>query len=247
MRADGRRADQLRPVKIVPGFVQMPPGSALIEMGQTRLVCTASVENRLPHWLHQSQLGSTVKGGWITAEYSILPGAGPNRTPRETTTGRKSGRTFEIQRMIGRSFRSVVDLSRLGTRTIWVDCDVIQADGGTRSAAVTGGFVALVQALAALKKEGIIDKSPLKEYVAAVSVGIRKGEILLDLNYEEDNEIDVDLNVVMSEGGKLVEIQGTAEKISFSREQLAEMLDFAGKAIKKLVSIQKSVLDYPID
>ncbi len=242
MRADGRKADQLRPVRIVPNFVELPAGSALIEMGQTRVVCTASVEERVPHWLHQEQLKSPDKTGWVTAEYSILPGAGPSRTPREATSGRKSGRTYEIQRMIGRSFRSVIDLKCLGARTVWVDCDVIQADGGTRSAAVTGGFVALAQALEGLEIEGLIEKSPLKEYLAAVSVGVRDGEILLDLNYEEDFEADVDLNVVMTESGRLVEIQGTAEKASFSRGQLDEMLGFAESACRDLINSQKTAL-----
>ena len=242
MRKDGRRVDQLRPVKIVPGFVQLPSGSALIEMGETRVICTASVENRLPRWLHQSQLKSSEKSGWITAEYSILPGAGPSRTPRETTSGRKSGRTYEIQRLIGRSFRAVVDLKKLGPRTVWIDCDVIQADGGTRVAAVTGGFVALMEALTALKHEGLITENPIKEYLAAVSVGIRGGEVLLDLDYAEDSEVDVDCNVVMTESGELIEIQGTGEKKTFSREQLMEMLDYAGPAIQELIALQKNAI-----
>ena len=232
----------MRPVKIVPGFVQLPAGSALIEMGKTRVICTASVEDRLPRWLHQAQLKSSEKSGWITAEYSILPGAGPSRTPREATLGRKSGRTYEIQRLIGRSFRAVVDLKKLGSRTVWIDCDVIQADGGTRAAAVTGGFVALMEALTALKRDGLITEIPVKEYLAAVSVGIRGGEVLLDLDYAEDNTVDVDCNVVMTESGELIEIQGTGEKKTFSREQLMEMLDYAGNAIKELIVLQRETL-----
>lgn len=232
----------MRPVKIVPGFVQLPPGSALIEMGETRVICTASVEDRLPRWLHQSQLKSSEKSGWITAEYSILPGAGPSRTPRETTSGRKSGRTYEIQRLIGRSFRAVVDLKKLGPRTVWVDCDVIQADGGTRAAAVTGGFVALMEALTALKHERLITEIPVREYLAAVSVGIREGEVLLDLDYAEDSAVDVDCNVVMTESGELIEIQGTGEKKTFSREQLMAMLDYAGPAIQELIALQKNAV-----
>lgn len=242
MRKDGRPADQMRPVKIVPGFVELPAGSAMIEMGKTRVLCTASVDERVPRWLHQTQLKQREKSGWITAEYSILPGAGPSRTTRESTSGRKSGRTYEIQRLIGRSFRTVVDLKKLGPRTIWIDCDVLQADGGTRTAAVTGGFVALMMALASLKRAGLISAVPVKEYLAAVSVGIRGGEVLLDLDYEEDSAVDVDCNVVMTESGELIEIQGTGEKGTFSREQLMEMLDYAGPAIQELIKLQKSVL-----
>lgn len=242
VRADGRKNDELRPVKIIPDYVRMPAGSALIEMGHTRVICTASVEERVPHWLHQAQLKKPEKSGWITAEYSILPGAGPNRTPREATAGRKSGRTYEIQRIIGRSFRAGADLKRLGARTIWIDCDVIQADGGTRSAAVTGGFVALARALTKLEKEGIIEKSPLEEYVAAVSVGILDEKLLIDLDYEEDKKADVDLNVVMTARGEIVEVQGTGEKDSFSRQQLTEMLDLAGRGIEELIEIQKQAL-----
>ena len=169
-------------MKIVPGYVEMPPGSALIEMGKTRVVCTASVEDRLPAWLYQSQLKSSAKSGWITSEYSILPGAGPVRGRREATLGKASGRTLEIQRLIGRSLRAVADLKVLGPRTVWVDCDVIQADGGTRAAAITGGFVALVLALRALKEEGVIPEVPIQEHLAAVSVGVRQGEVILDLD-----------------------------------------------------------------
>ncbi len=243
MRKDGRKNDELRPVKIVPGFVEMAAGSALVEMGRTRVVCTASVEDRLPPWLHQAQLKSPEKRGWITAEYSILPGAGPRRTVREATTGKRSGRTLEIQRLIGRSLRSVADLKKLGPRTVWIDCDVIQADGGTRAASVTGGFVALVLALEKMKEEGLIDAVPVREHLAAVSAGIRDGEVLLDLDYEEDSTVDVDCNVVMMENGELIEVQGTGEKRGFSREQLSKMLDVAAAAIQKLISLQKKAIE----
>ncbi|MFH1037584.1 MAG: ribonuclease PH [PVC group bacterium] len=242
MRKDGRKNDELRPVKIMPGFVEMAAGSALVEMGRTRVVCTASAEDRLPPWLHQAQLKSPDKQGWITAEYSILPGAGPRRTAREATTGKRSGRTLEIQRLIGRSLRSVADLKKLGPRTVWIDCDVIQADGGTRAAAVTGGFVALMSALNSLKEDGVITELPIREHLAAVSAGIRDGEVLLDLDYEEDSAVDVDCNVVMTESGELIEVQGTGEKRGFSREQLTQMLDAAGRAIRELIVFQKEAL-----
>jgi len=242
MRKEGRKNDQLRPVKIIPDYVRMPAGSALIETGNTRVVCTASIEERVPHWLHREQLRQPDKSGWITAEYSILPGAGLNRTPREATAGRKSGRTYEIQRMIGRSFRAGADLKILGARTIWIDCDVIQADGGTRSAAVTGGFVALARALDRMVKDGVIEKFPLSEHVAAVSVGILDGEMLIDLDYEEDRQAAVDLNVVMTAGGEIIEIQGTGERGSFSRRQLAQMLELADKGIGEMIEIQKKAL-----
>ncbi len=242
VRADGRKNDQLRPVKIISDYVEMPPGSALIEMGKTRVICTASVEKKLPSWLFRQQLDKKEKSGWITAEYSLLPGAGSRRTFREAVSGKQSGRTMEIQRMIGRAFRSVVDLSCLGARTIWVDCDVVQADGGTRTAAVTGGLVALIKALNSLRREGLISKLPLKGHLAAVSVGIRDDEVLLDIDYDEDKTVDVDINVVMTESGRLVEIQGTAEKNTFSPRQLMEVVRVAGKGIKELIAIQKSVL-----
>jgi len=242
MRPDGRKAEELRPVRIVPGYVEMPAGSALVEFGKTRVLCTASVEDRLPAWLHQAQLKSSAKSGWITAEYSILPGAGSRRTKREATAGKASGRTLEIQRLVGRSFRSVADLSVLGPRTVWVDCDVIQADGGTRTAAITGGFVALYAALRALKDEGVISGIPLREHLAAVSVGVRKGEVILDLDYLEDSDAEVDCNVVMTESGQLVEVQATGEKKTFPRERLDLMLDYAGEAIKELIRLQIEAL-----
>ena len=241
MRKDGRKADQLRPVKIIPGFVELSAGSALIEMGKTRVLCTASVEEKVPRWLHQAQLKQSEKSGWVTAEYSILPGAGPYRTQRESTTGKKSGRTYEIQRLIGRSLRTVVDLKKLGPRTVWIDCDVIQADGGTRTAAVTGGFVALMNAMLNLKARGKIEEIPIKEHLAAVSIGIRAGEVLLDLDYDEDKDVDVDCNVVITETGEFIEIQGTGEKRGFSRVQLTKMLDYAEPAIRELIALQKKI------
>ncbi len=232
----------MRPVKIVPGYVEMPAGSALIEMGKTRVLCTASVEDRLPAWLHQAQLKSPEKCGWITAEYSILPGAGSRRTRREATAGKASGRTLEIQRLIGRSLRAVADLKALGPRTVWVDCDVIQADGGTRTAAITGGYVALASALRALKVDGVIAEIPLREHLAAVSVGVRGGEVLCDLDYPEDSDAEVDCNVVMTEGGELVEVQATGERKTFRRDRLDLMLDYAAAAIGELIRLQKQAL-----
>ncbi len=242
MRSDGRKAEELRPVRIIPGYVEMPAGSALVEFGKTRVLCTASVEDRLPAWLHQAQLKSPDKSGWITSEYSILPGAGSRRTRREATVGKASGRTLEIQRLIGRSFRAVADLSALGPRTVWVDCDVIQADGGTRTAAITGGFVALFAALRALKEDGAISEIPIREHLAAVSVGVFRGEVILDLDYLEDSDADVDCNVVMTENGELVEVQATGEKKTFPREHLELMLDYAGNAIGELIELQKDAL-----
>ena len=242
MRADNRKNNQLRPIKIIPGFVEMPTGSALIEMGQTRIVCTASVEEGVPRWLAQEQQGSDLKRGWVTAEYSILPGAGPIRTSREVTRGKASGRTQEIQRLIGRSLRSIVDFELLGERTVWIDCDVIQADGGTRTASITGGYVALVLALSALRREGRIAAVPILSPLAAISVGVLDGEIILDLDYQEDSRVDVDLNVVMNEQGELIEIQGTAERNAFTPAQLTEMVAVAQTGIEELIRLQESVL-----
>ena len=242
MRKEGRQNDQLRPVTITPGFVEMPAGSALIEMGQTRLICTASVENRLPAWLHQAQLKQSDKSGWVTGEYSILPGAGPSRTPREATRGRKSGRTYEIQRLIGRSLRAVADLNKIGPRTIWIDCDVVEADGGTRTAAITGGYVALRLALRDLLDRGVIEEDPILDSLAAVSVGIVDGEAMLDLNYDEDSRADVDLNLVMTGKGEIVEVQATAEKISFPRDRLEEMVSLGAVGIEELLEIQEAAL-----
>ncbi len=236
MRKDGRRPDELRPVKITKGFISTAEGSVLIEMGQTKVICTASVEEKVPQWLAGSGRG------WITAEYWMLPRATQTRTMRESVTGRIGGRTHEIQRLIGRSLRSVVDLDSLGERTIWVDCDVIQADGGTRTASITGAYVALVEAVRFCVSNGILEKNPIRESIAAISVGVVDGTPMLDLCYEEDYRAEVDMNVVMTESGNFVEVQGTAEGAPFTRQTLDELLGLAEKGIKKLLSVQKEVL-----
>jgi len=231
IRNDGRKADELRKVKITLDYIKHAEGSCLIEFGDTKVICTASVEEKVPPFLKGTGQG------WITAEYSMLPRATAQRTVREAAKGKLTGRTQEIQRLIGRSLRCAVDLTALGELTIWIDCDVIQADGGTRTASITGAFVALYKAL-----EKIDKLSAIKNFVAAISVGIVNGETLLDLNYEEDSLAEVDMNVVMTDDGKFVEIQGTAEGETFSRERLNEMLNLAEKGIKELIEIQKSVL-----
>jgi ribonuclease PH len=237
-RSDGRRADELRPVKIRPHYVKRPAGSALIEMGQTRVLCAASVEAGVPRWMREQDQ----PGGWITAEYSMLPYATAPRKAREVTRGRAEGRTQEIQRLIGRALRAVTDLEKLGERTVWIDCDVLQADGGTRAAAITGAYVALVLALGKLQKAGTISAIPLQASVAAVSVGMLDNSLLLDLCYEEDFKASVDLNVVMTDQLDLVEIQGTGEDAPFSQQQLSQMLKLAGRGIAELIALQKKVL-----
>ncbi|MDQ7848719.1 MAG: ribonuclease PH [Armatimonadota bacterium] len=233
-RQAGRRPDELRPVTITRHFIPHAEGSVLITLGATRVVCTATVEERLPPWLRGGGQG------WITAEYGMLPRATPERTPRET--GRQAGRTQEIQRLIGRSLRAAVDLQKLGERSILVDCDVIQADGGTRTAAVTGAFVALVDALHLLRRTGALGWWPLREFIAATSVGIVDNELLLDLDYQEDVRARVDMNLVMTESGRLVEIQGTAEGLPFSRQELLTLLALAETGIKALIAEQRRVL-----
>ncbi len=236
LRQDGRRPDQVRPVKITRDFIQHAEGSVLIEMGGTKVICTASVEERLPPWLRD-------KGrGWVTAEYAMLPRATKERTQREATKGRPGGRTVEIQRLVGRSLRAVIDMRELGERTIWIDCDVIQADGGTRTAAITGAFVALADACKGLKKREAIKKLPLTDYLAAVSVGKVGGEVMADLNYEEDSLADVDMNLVMTGQGRFVEVQGTAERDPFSQKDLEQFLSLGWKAIEDLVTIQKDLI-----
>jgi len=237
MRGDGRKFDKLRPVNIVPYYLKYAEGSALIELGDTRIICGASIEEGVPSFLKNSGQG------WITAEYGMLPRSTGMRMVREATRGRTSGRTQEIQRIIGRSLRAVVDLKELGERTLWIDCDVIQADGGTRTASVTGGFTALVLALQKLYQEGLIPSIPVKDYVAAVSVGIVGGEMLLDLTYEEDSIAEVDMNVAQTGKGKLVEIQGTSEAGLFTLTQLREMITLARQGIKELIAAQREVLD----
>ncbi|MGB9660967.1 MAG: ribonuclease PH [Moorellaceae bacterium] len=235
-RSDGRGPRDLRPVVIELHYLKYAEGSALITLGETKVLCSASVEDKVPPFLK-----GTGKG-WITAEYSLLPRSTKERTVREAAKGRLSGRTHEIQRLIGRSLRSVVDLAALGERTIWIDCDVLQADGGTRTAAITGGFIALTEALAKLTEAGVIPHLPIQDFLAATSVGKVGGEILLDLAFEEDSRAQVDMNVVMTGRGQLVEVQGTAEGGTFSRAEMEAMLDLAWYGIEQLIEAQKQVL-----
>lgn len=236
-RADGRATDQLRAVRITRNFTTNPAGSVLIEFGNTRVMCTASVELGVPRFKKDSG------EGWLTAEYAMLPAATHERNRRESTAGKVKGRTHEISRLIGRSLRAAVDLTQLGENTINIDCDVLQADGGTRTAAITGAYVALADAIAVLKKEGVVPGEPLLPPVAAVSVGLVDGTVCLDLPYEEDARADVDMNVVMTESGKFVEIQGTGEEGDFGREELNAMLDVAQKGIRELIDAQKAALE----
>jgi ribonuclease PH len=236
MRPDGRKVDQLRDIKIIRNYIKIAEGSVLIEMGNTKVICSASIENKVPQFLRDQNKG------WITGEYAMLPRSTNVRTIRESSTGRVGGRTHEIQRLIGRAMRSVVDLEALGERTIWLDCDVIQADGGTRTASITGAFVALKDALLFAIENKLIEVQPIRDYVAAVSVGIIDGEPRLDLSYAEDSVAEVDMNVVMTESGKFIEVQGTAETEPFGRQHLDELLDLAGGGIKKIIDIQKNVL-----
>ncbi|RKY62884.1 MAG: ribonuclease PH [Candidatus Latescibacterota bacterium] len=234
-RKDGRLPGELRPVNIIRNYIVHAEGSALIEMGRTRVLCTASVENRVPGFL--SGQGT----GWVTAEYSMLPRSTETRTSREIF-GRIHGRNYEIQRLIGRALRAALDLKALGERTIWIDCDVLQADGGTRTAAITGGFVALYDAVRWMRDRGILEADPVIHQVAAVSVGVVDGEVLLDLNYEEDFKAEVDMNVVMTEDGELVEVQGTAEGRPFAKDEMDRMLALAEKGIRYLIETQREVL-----
>jgi len=235
-RSEGRANDQLRPVKITRNYLKYAEGSCLIEMGETRVVCAASIDETVPPFLKGK--GS----GWVTSEYGMLPRAGTERSPREAARGRQGGRTLEIQRLIGRSLRAVTEVRSLGERTIIVDCDVIQADGGTRTASVTGAYVALVDALRSLQQRNIIRSLPLIDAVAAVSIGIVQGEMLLDLSYQEDSTASVDMNVVATGALRLVEIQGTAEGTPFTRQQMDQLIDLATKGIKQLLDAQKAVL-----
>jgi ribonuclease PH len=235
-RTDGRGALELRPVSLSAGFSKHAEGSVLIEVGDTRVCCTVSVEEKVPPFLKG-------KGeGWITSEYGMLPRATTTRMQRESTKGRPSGRTQEIQRLIGRSLRAVVDLKSLGERTLWIDCDVLQADGGTRTASITGSFVALVLALRRLKQQGQLSELPLRDFVAATSVGKVKGEIYLDLKYDEDSSAEVDMNVVKTGAGEFVEVQGTAEAAPFGEDELQALLGAADKGIQELIAIQKKAL-----
>jgi len=236
MRNDGRKNDELRPIRMTPGFISHAEGSVFIEWGNTRIVSTVTVEEKVPSFLRGAQ------SGWITAEYGMLPRSTQVRMQRESTRGKAGGRTLEIQRLIGRSLRGVVDLKVLGERTLWVDCDVIQADGGTRVASITASFVALYMALAKLRDAKKIASLPVNQYVAAVSVGIVDGVPVLDLCYEEDSAAETDMNVVMTQDGKLIEIQGTAEGAPFERRELNDLLNLAEKGIGELVRLQQEVI-----
>jgi len=237
MRLEGRAANQLRSVRITPGFIPQAEGSALIEIGRTRVICTATVEETVPVFLKGANKG------WITSEYAMIPRATNIRTARESTAGKKSGRTHEIQRLIGRALRASIELEKLGERQIWIDCDVIEADGGTRTASITGAFIAMSQAVAALIKSKKLKESPIRSHVAAVSVGIINGVPMLDLNYAEDSSADVDFNIVMTDRDEFVEIQGTAERFPFSAAALQELLDLGRRGIRELIEIQKKILE----
>ncbi len=238
MRADTRAPNQLRPTHIHPQYLLHPEGSVLIESGRTKVICTASVEDRVPPFLR-----NTGKG-WVTAEYGMLPRATSTRTTREASQGKVGGRTQEIQRLIGRSLRSVMKLEQLGERTVWIDCDVIQADGGTRTASITGAFVSLVLALEAMREKGLLSEIPVEDYVAATSVGIIDNTRMLDLAYEEDARAEVDMNVVMTGGGKFIEVQGTAEALPFGRDALMELIDLAQHGITSLIALQKQAVGH---
>jgi ribonuclease PH len=233
MRTDKRRPDEMRPVEIVPGYLATAEGSALIKLGNTQVLCAASIEETVPPFLRNSGKG------WVTAEYAMLPRATVKRTPREVTKGHPSGRTQEIQRLIGRSMRAVVDMAALGERTVMLDCDVIQADGGTRTASITGAFVALSVALRKLVEFKAIKSSPLRDCVAATSVGLVGGVPMLDLCYEEDSQADVDMNVVMTGSGRFVEVQATAEHTPFDDEQMSKLIGLARNGIRSLIEMQK--------
>jgi ribonuclease PH len=237
-RIDGREAGHLRPVTIIPDYAPAATGSVLIRMGGTQVICGVTVEEAVPRWMREQK----VPGGWITAEYSMLPYSTVERSRREVAAGKPSGRTQEIQRLIGRSLRSVVNLEKLGARTLWIDCDVLQADGGTRTAAITGSYVALCRAISRLQRENLLVDSPICEQVAAVSVGMVSRQPVLDLCYREDVSADVDMNVVMTSAGEFVEVQGTAEAAPFSRDQLDAMLRLAEKGIRELFLLQQAAL-----
>jgi len=236
MRIDGRKKNQLRPLKITRNFIKHAEGSVLIEMGETKVICTATVEERVPPFLRDK------KKGWVTAEYAMIPRSSHERIPRESAKGKIGGRTHEIQRLIGRSLRAVVDMTALGERTLWIDCDVIQADGGTRTASITGSFIAMMDAVQFLRKEKKIEGMPVRDYLAAISVGKVGGELLLDLNYAEDSTAEVDMNVIMTGSGKFVEVQGTAEQQAFAKKELDDLLRLAASGVKKLVASQKKLI-----
>ena len=237
MRSDGRRADELRPLEFQVDFTEQPLGSVLCSMGKTRVLCTVSEELSVPRWLRGGGKG------WLTAEYSMLPAATDRRTDREATRGKVSGRTMEIQRLIGRSLRAVVALENLGERTLWIDCDVLQADGGTRTASISGAFVAVALALARLDREDKLNGRPLRDHLAAISVGVIDGECRLDLPYEEDSRAEVDMNVVATGAGRFVEVQGTGEDGTFDRGQLDQLLDLALGGIQTIVENQSAAIE----
>jgi ribonuclease PH len=236
MRNDGRKPKQLRPLSITPSYIKTADGSVLIEMGDTKVICTAKLEERVPPFLRNSGKG------WITAEYGMLPGSSQVRIGRESVRGKIGGRTHEIQRLIGRSLRAIADLKSLGERTVWIDCDVIQADGGTRTASITGAYVALVEAMRRWLSKGVIHVDPIRDSVAAVSIGIVDGKILLDLAYEEDSRADVDMNFVMTGSGKFIEVQGTAENTPFTKKQMERMTEVAQEGIRELLKAQHKII-----
>jgi len=236
MRTDNRQPDELRPVRVTRHFTKHAPGSVLIEMGETRVLCTAMIQERVPRWL----VGK--KRGWVTAEYAMLPSSTPDRKDRDVSRGKLDSRSSEIQRLVGRSLRAVTDLAALGERTIWVDCDVLQADGGTRTAGITGAYVALVDAVRHMMDKGLVAHMPLADSVVAVSAGIVAGAAVLDLDYSEDVAADVDMNVVMTGSGRFIEVQGTGEEATFDDGQLAEMLALAKKGMAELAAIQSEAL-----
>src|SRR4029079_11527701 len=238
MRSDKRPADQLRDTTITPHYLPHAEGSVLIEAGRTKVICTASVEDRVPPFLRNSGKG------WVTAEYGMLPRATNTRMTREATSGKVGGRTQEIQRLIGRSLRTVTNLPALGERTIWIDCDVIQADGGTRTASITGAFVALALALDTMRQRDVLRTIPLSDYVAAISVGIVDGEPLLDLAYDDDSRADVDMNIVKTGDGRFIEVQGTAEGTPFGRDALTALLDLADLGIRQLIEKQRAIVGH---
>jgi ribonuclease PH len=235
-RNDGRKADEMRPIRVTRNFIRHAQGSVLIETGNTKVICTAMVEDKVPPFLKGQ------KKGWITAEYDMLPASTNTRKSRDRNRGKIDGRTMEIQRLIGRSLRSIVDLEQLGERTIWIDCDVIQAAGGTRTAAITGSFMALYEAMHKLKEQGIIEEIPIMQFVAATSVGIYQDQIIVDLCYEEDAAADVDMNLVMTENGEMIEIQGTGEERPFKKDELQKLLEVGEMNILKIIEFQKKTL-----
>ncbi len=240
MRSDHRPANELRDTRLTPNYLEHAEGSVFIEAGRTKVICTASVEDRVPQFLRNSGKG------WVTAEYGMLPRATSTRMQREASAGKVGGRTQEIQRLIGRSLRSVTNMQALGERTIWIDCDVIQADGGTRTASITGAFVALALALETLRERDVLKTIPLSDYVAATSVGIVDGEALLDLAYDDDSRAEVDMNIVKTGNGRFIEVQGTAEALPFGRDALNELLDLADLGIRRLVDKQRAIVGHLI-